>query len=132
MDGFFVAKFKVTKRAKEAKEDSEKNKEILMEEDVALEDVQFDEREDEEYIRGKSTRVDKYYHSSASLTFHRGQAEAIKGERSPCPASASRCNQYLRLCTRTQKRSCDLQIQLSLRNLHRNVCSCEPKPGDGR
>jgi ribosomal RNA methyltransferase Nop2 len=60
MDGFFVAKFKVTKRAKQVKEDSEGKKDILMEEDVALEDVQFDEREDEGYIRGKSTRVDYY------------------------------------------------------------------------
>ena len=58
MDGFFVAKFKVTKRAKQAKQDSEGGTDILMDEDVAPENVQFDEREDEEYIQGKSTRVD--------------------------------------------------------------------------
>jgi ribosomal RNA methyltransferase Nop2 len=69
MDGFFVAKFKVTKRAKQAKEDSEGKNDILLDEDVAMEDpVQFDEREDEEYIRGKSTRVDEYYYSGAWLT----------------------------------------------------------------
>jgi len=49
MDGFFVAKFRVTKRAKPPKEVEE-----LMDEGVIQEDVQFDEREDEGYIRGKS------------------------------------------------------------------------------
>ena len=58
MDGFFVAKFKVTKRAKQAKLEGEGENDTLMDEDVAPEDVQFDEREDEEYIQGKSTRVD--------------------------------------------------------------------------
>ena len=52
MDGFFVAKFKVTKRAKQAEQDSEGKNDILMDEDVAPQDVQFDEREDEEHIRG--------------------------------------------------------------------------------
>jgi 25S rRNA (cytosine2870-C5)-methyltransferase len=50
MDGFFVAKFKVTKRAKQ---DNVERNDIVMDEDVALEDVQFDEGEDEEYLRGK-------------------------------------------------------------------------------
>lgn len=49
MDGFFVAKFRVTKRVKPPKEVEE-----LMDEGVIQEDVQFDEREDEGYIRGKS------------------------------------------------------------------------------
>ena len=57
MDGFFVAKFKITKRAKQAKQDGEEKHDILMDEDVALEDVQFDEGEDEEYIRGKWTCI---------------------------------------------------------------------------
>ena len=53
MDGFFVAKFKVTKRAKQAKQDNVERNDIVMDEEVALEDVQFDEGEDEEYLRGK-------------------------------------------------------------------------------
>lgn len=56
MDGFFVAKFRVTKRGKQAKEDEEES-ETLIEEDVAQEDVRFDEKEDEEYIQGKSTDI---------------------------------------------------------------------------
>ncbi|KAH9997230.1 NOL1/NOP2/sun family-domain-containing protein [Russula vinacea] len=56
MDGFFVAKFKVTKRAKQAKQDSEGGTDILMDEDVAPENVQFDEREDEEYIQEAKRR----------------------------------------------------------------------------
>lgn len=92
MDGFFVAKFKVTKRAKQAKQENEDNDNILMNEDVALEDIQFDEREDEEYIQGKSTRVEM--HCLVWLTFfNRGQAEAIEGEGSPCPTSESRSRQ---------------------------------------
>ncbi|KAF8478633.1 NOL1/NOP2/sun family RNA met [Russula ochroleuca] len=55
MDGFFVAKFKVTRRAKQAKQDSEEKNDILMD-DVAPEDVQFDEREDEEYIQEAKRR----------------------------------------------------------------------------
>ena len=91
MDGFFVAKFKVTKRAKQAKQENEEKDDILMNEDVALEDVQFDEREDEEYIQGKSTRVEMHCGSSAWLTFsNRGQAEAIEGEGFPCPTSEPR------------------------------------------
>ena len=107
-----MAKFKVTKRAKQAKQENEEKDDILMNEDAAPEDVQFDEREDEEYIQGKSTRVEMHCGSSAWLTFvNRGQAEAIEGEGFPCPTSepryASRTGngtQYLG----SQKRSCDL------------------------
>jgi 25S rRNA (cytosine2870-C5)-methyltransferase len=85
MDGFFVAKFRVTKRAKQSKQENEEKDNILMNEDAALEDIQFDEREDENYIQGKSARVEIRCGSSAKLTFNRGQAEAIEGEGSPCP-----------------------------------------------
>jgi len=88
MDGFFVAKFKVTKRAKQAMQENEEKDDILMNEDAALEDIRFDEREDEEYIQGKSTRVE--IHCSSTHVFNRGQAEAIEGEGSPCPTSESR------------------------------------------
>ncbi|KAH9966718.1 NOL1/NOP2/sun family-domain-containing protein [Russula dissimulans] len=54
MDGFFVAKFRVTKRVKPSKEEDEN--EILMDEDVTQEDVQFDEKEDEGYIREAKRR----------------------------------------------------------------------------
>jgi 25S rRNA (cytosine2870-C5)-methyltransferase len=57
MDGFFVAKFKVAKRAKQAKEEEEEKIETVMDEDVLSQDVQFDEKEDEEYIQGKSVPV---------------------------------------------------------------------------
>lgn len=91
MDGFFVAKFKVTKCAKREKQENVDKDDILMNEDVALEDIQFDEREDEEYIEGKSTRVEMHCSFSVWLTFlNRGQAEAIEGKRSPCPTSESR------------------------------------------
>ena len=69
MDGFFVAKFKVTKRTKPAKQDDEEKDNILMNEKAVLEDIQFDEREDEEYIRGKSTRVGMHCSPGAWLTF---------------------------------------------------------------
>jgi 25S rRNA (cytosine2870-C5)-methyltransferase len=69
MDGFFVAKFKVTKRAKQAKQENDEKDNILMNKDAALEDIQFDEREDEEYIQGKSTRVEMHCSFSAWLTF---------------------------------------------------------------
>jgi ribosomal RNA methyltransferase Nop2 len=68
MDGFFVAKFKVTKRAKQAEQENEENDNILMNEDAAPEDIRFDEREDEEHIQGKSTRVEMHC-TSAWLTF---------------------------------------------------------------
>jgi len=55
MDGFFVAKFKVTKRAKQAEEDEERSDPVV-DEDV-LQDVQFDEKEDERYIQGESLRI---------------------------------------------------------------------------
>jgi len=64
-----VAKFKVTKRAKQEKQENEEKDNILMNEDAALEDIQFDEREDEEYIQGKSTRVERHCSSSVWLTF---------------------------------------------------------------
>ncbi|KAF8503508.1 NOL1/NOP2/sun family RNA met [Russula emetica] len=54
MDGFFVAKFKVTKRAKQAKQENEEKDNILMNEDAA--DIQFDEREDEEYVQEAKRR----------------------------------------------------------------------------
>jgi ribosomal RNA methyltransferase Nop2 len=56
MDGFFVAKFRVTKRAKQAKEEGEEENDILMDEGVTQEDVRFDVEEDEQYVQGKSTR----------------------------------------------------------------------------
>ncbi|KAI0281450.1 NOL1/NOP2/sun family-domain-containing protein [Russula aff. rugulosa BPL654] len=40
MDGFFVAKFKVMKRAKQEKQENEGKDDILMNEDAALEDIQ--------------------------------------------------------------------------------------------
>ena len=52
MDGFFVAKFRVTKRAKQAKEEDEVENDTLMDEDVVQKDVQFDEDEDKDYIQG--------------------------------------------------------------------------------
>ncbi|KAI0006077.1 NOL1/NOP2/sun family-domain-containing protein [Russula compacta] len=55
MDGFFVAKFRITKRGKQVKEDEEES-DTLMEEDVAQEDVRFDEKEDEEYIQEAKRR----------------------------------------------------------------------------
>jgi len=55
MDGFFVAKFKVTKRTKQAEEDEERSDPVV-DEDV-LQDVQFDEKEDERYIQGESLRI---------------------------------------------------------------------------
>ena len=51
MDGFFVAKFRVTKRAKG---EGEAENVISMNEDVAQQDIQFDEDEDKGYIQGKS------------------------------------------------------------------------------
>ncbi|KAH9981251.1 NOL1/NOP2/sun family-domain-containing protein [Lactifluus volemus] len=54
MDGFFVAKFKVTKRAKQAKEEDEEKHETVMDEDVPSQGVRFDEKEDKEYIQGFS------------------------------------------------------------------------------
>jgi ribosomal RNA methyltransferase Nop2 len=86
MDGFFVAKFKVTKRAKQAEQDSEEKNDILMDEDVAPQNVQFDEREDEEHIRGAWICTAVLMRGSQ---YNRGQTEAIKGEGSPCPASES-------------------------------------------
>ena len=91
MDGFFVAKFKVMKRAKLEKLENEERDDILMNEDAALEDdIQFDEREDEDYIQGESTRVEMHCVTHIFNIFNRGQAEAIEGEGSPCPASESR------------------------------------------
>jgi len=52
MDGFFVAKFRITKRVKQAKEEDDAEKETLMDEDVVQKDVQFDEDEDKDYIQG--------------------------------------------------------------------------------
>jgi ribosomal RNA methyltransferase Nop2 len=52
MDGFFVAKFRVTKRAKQAKEEDGVENDTLMDEDVVQKDVRFDEDEDRDYIQG--------------------------------------------------------------------------------
>ncbi len=73
MDGFFVAKFRITKRAKQAKEEGEVENAISTEEDVGLQDIQFDEKEDEGYIQGKSTPASVYRSSGLGLT---GRAEA--------------------------------------------------------
>jgi len=54
MDGFFVAKFKVMKRAKQIEEDEERG-DLVVDEDVQ-EDVQFDEKEDERYIHEAKRR----------------------------------------------------------------------------
>ncbi len=51
MDGFFVAKFKVTKRAKKAEDDEKRGDSVVDEKEV--EEVQFDEKEDEPYIQGE-------------------------------------------------------------------------------
>jgi len=56
MDGFFVAKFRVTKRAKQAKEEDEVENDRLMGEDVVQKDVQFDEDEDKDYIQEAKRR----------------------------------------------------------------------------
>jgi len=56
MDGFFVAKFRITKRAKQAKEEGEVENAISAEEDVGLQDIQFDEKEDEGYIQEAKRR----------------------------------------------------------------------------
>jgi len=56
MDGFFVAKFRVTKRAKQAKEEGEEENDILMDEDVTQEDVRFDAEEDEQYVQEAKRR----------------------------------------------------------------------------
>lgn len=53
MDGFFVAKFRVTKRGKQATEEGEVENDVSMNEDIA-QDVQFNEDEDKGYIQGKS------------------------------------------------------------------------------
>ena len=90
MDGFFVAKFKVTKRAKQEKEEDKEKNETVMDEDVPSQDARFDEKEDEEYIQGKFMAVllgSPQFWLVAHRSFS-GQAEAIKGERSPCPGSA--------------------------------------------
>jgi len=55
MDGFFVAKFRVTKRVKQAKEEDEVENDTLMDEDVVQKYVQFDEDEDKDYIQGTFT-----------------------------------------------------------------------------
>lgn len=60
-----MAKFKVMKRVKQEKQENEVKDDILMNEDAAVEDIQFDEREDEEYIHGKSTRAEMRCNSSA-------------------------------------------------------------------
>jgi ribosomal RNA methyltransferase Nop2 len=57
MDGFFVAKFRVTKRGKQAREEDEVENAISMNEDVAQQGIQFDEDEDKGYIQGKSMPV---------------------------------------------------------------------------
>jgi ribosomal RNA methyltransferase Nop2 len=54
MDGFFVAKFKVMKRAKQAEEDEERSNPVV-DEDV-IQNVQFDEKEDERYIHEAKRR----------------------------------------------------------------------------
>ncbi|KAI0256750.1 NOL1/NOP2/sun family-domain-containing protein [Lactifluus subvellereus] len=68
MDGFFVAKFKVMKRAKQAKEDDEGKSEIVIDEDAPPEDIRFDEKEDEEYIQGKSVLAFVQRGSGSQLT----------------------------------------------------------------
>jgi 25S rRNA (cytosine2870-C5)-methyltransferase len=87
MDGFFVAKFRVTKRTKQAKEQDEVENDISMKEDVARQDVQFDEEEDKGYIQGKSMVV--FVRGSRLYRPYRIQKEATKGERPPCSASES-------------------------------------------
>jgi len=72
MDGFFVAKFKVMRRAKKAGEDKE-GSDPVVDQDV-LQDVQFDENEDERYIdeakrrqlKAKGLRVTPRSHAAPS------------------------------------------------------------------
>lgn len=86
MDGFFVAKFKVTRRAKQAEEQEERSDPVV-DEDV-LQDVQFDENEDERYIHGQSPHNRG---SGLRLTSFRVKTEAAEGERSSCYTSESCC-----------------------------------------
>ncbi|KAI9466259.1 NOL1/NOP2/sun family RNA met [Lactarius psammicola] len=73
MDGFFVAKFKVTRRAKQVEEDEERSDPVVNE-DVP-QDVQFDEKEDERYIheakrrqlKAKGLRVTPRSHATTSV-----------------------------------------------------------------
>jgi len=86
MDGFFVAKFKVMKRGKQAKEEDEVENDISMNDDVAQQDIQFDEDEDKGFIQGKSMPVIVVHGSRLT-----GPAEAkrkrlkAKGLRVPPP-----------------------------------------------
>jgi hypothetical protein len=86
MDGFFVAKFKVMKRAKQTEEDEERSNPVV-DEDV-LQNVQFDEKEDERYIHGESPHNRS---SGLRLMKFRGQTEAVEGERSSRHTSESCC-----------------------------------------
>ncbi|KAI0273682.1 NOL1/NOP2/sun family-domain-containing protein [Gloeopeniophorella convolvens] len=57
MDGFFVAKFKVMRRTKEAsREDAKATNDVLMDVDVPQESVQFNDDEDDQYIQEAKRR----------------------------------------------------------------------------
>ena len=90
MDGFFVAKFKVMKRAKQAEGDEERSDPVV-DEDV-LQDIQFDEKEDERYIHGESPHNRS---SGLRLMDFRGQTEAVKGQRPSRYTSESCCAKCL-------------------------------------
>jgi hypothetical protein len=104
MDGFFVAKFRVMKRGKQATEEGEVENDITMNEDVA-QDVQFNEDEDNGYIQGKSMPVSVWF---ATYRSRRGQKEATESERPPCSASSE---STLGLAIKTTKRVCHTVIR---------------------
>lgn len=86
MDGFFVAKFKVMRRAKQAEEQEERSDPVVNED--VLQDVQFHENEDERYIHGESPHNRS---SGLRLMDFRIKAETAEGERSARYTSESCC-----------------------------------------
>lgn len=78
-----MAKFKVMKRAKQAKEENEEEDDILMNEGVALEDIQFDEREDEEYIQREWKCIVVLVRCSHFITEAKRRRLKAKGLRVP-------------------------------------------------
>lgn len=84
MDGFYVAKFKVEKRAKVKKadeEDEEEAEDMVVQEDgeVSMEPkVTFDAEEDKPYLEGKN--IVSYFGSSLTGFDHRGDAETHESQ----------------------------------------------------
>lgn len=84
MDGFYVAKFKVEKRAKVKKadeEDEEETEDMVVQEDgeVSMEPkVTFDAEEDKPYLEGKNSV--SYFGSSLTGFDHRGDTETHESQ----------------------------------------------------